>query len=416
MSSEAAFEPGLPPKTRSLEARYLADERRRRGRVLLLVAPLLVFLLAAFFWPLSKVLTYSVTDNELRTALPRTASLLKAWDGNGLPDATLVTEFGRELPIASERGVLSGVANRLNYDISGFRSLLLKTGRALGGKESVTLQGLVEIDARWGDARFWTAMRHAAGPYTSFYVLAALDRRVSADGEIVQTDPSQRIFVRIFSRTLWVSFVVTIACLALGYPLAYYIAHASARTTNWLLALVLLPFWTSVLVRTTAWAVLLQREGAINDLLRSLGVITEPLQLIYNRAGVYIAMTHVLLPFMILPLFGVMKGIHESGIRAALSLGATPAVAFRRVYLPQSIPGVSAGCLLVFILALGFYVTPALMGGADDQLVSFFIAFYTNETLNWGMAAALSSILLIATLLLFGAYHRIGGASRTRWA
>lgn len=406
----------VAPTDLALEARHSRASSRRRIRALLLVSPLLLFLVVTFFWPLTRVLSYSVTDSELGTALPRTASLLKAWQPSALPGEQLVAEFGRELRGASASGSLSGLANRLNYDISGFRSLLLKTGRQLGDQQPALLADLVQIDPRWNEIRYWASMRQAAGPYTSYYLLAALDRRLEPGGEIVQTDESQRIFVKVLLRTFWVGLIVTAACLALGYPLAYFIAHASARTATWLIALVLLPFWTSVLVRTTAWAVLLQREGAVNDLLRAVGLISEPLQMIYNRTGVYIAMTHVLLPFMVLPLYGVMRGIPPSSTRAALSLGATPSVAFRRVYLPQSMPGVTAGCLLVFILALGFYVTPALMGGADDQLVSFFIAFYTNETLNWGMAAALSSILLLVTLLLYGAYHWIGGTSRTRWS
>jgi putative spermidine/putrescine transport system permease protein len=168
---------------------------------------------------------------------------------------------------------------------------------------------------------------------------------------------------------------------------------------------VLLPFWTSTLVRTTAWVVLLQTNGVVNNLIQWLGLANGPLPLLYNRMGVYIAMTHVLLPFLILPLYGVMRGIRPEAMRAALSLGAHPAKAFLRVYLPQTLPGVAAGAAIVFALALGYYLTPALVGGGSDQLVGASIAFYTNESLNWGMAAALS-LLLLAPLLIVLAMAR----------
>jgi putative spermidine/putrescine transport system permease protein len=177
---------------------------------------------------------------------------------------------------------------------------------------------------------------------------------------------------------------------------------------------VLLPFWTSLLVRTASWIVLLQREGLVNQTLQATGLIDEPLALIFNRAGVYIAMTHVLLPFMLLPLYSVMRGIPPAYARAALSLGAPPLAAFLKIYLPLSMPGVAAGCLLVFILAIGYYITPALVGGAADQMISYFVAFYTLETVNWGMAAALGTVLLVATLILYLLYARLVGIDRLR--
>jgi putative spermidine/putrescine transport system permease protein len=272
------------------------------------------------------------------------------------------------------------------------------------------------LDPRWGDRAFWAALKHAAGPRTSFYLLAALDRRLDVAGTIVRVPADRAIFVDIFIRTFWISLVVTSACFVLGYPTAYLLASLPPRISNLLLIFVLLPFWTPVLVRTTAWVVLLQREGILNNLLRWLRLTSEPLPLIYNRTGVYIAMIYVLLPFMVLPLYGVMRGISPTGMKAATSLGAPPLVAFLRVYLPQSLPGINAGCLLVFILAIGFYITPALVGGPNDQMISYFIAFYTNETLNWGMASALALLLLTATLLLYLLYVRLAGTAGPKWA
>ena len=203
------------------------------------------------------------------------------------------------------------------------------------------------------------------------------------------------LYAWVFVDTVWLCLLTAVISLILGYPLAYRLATLPEGTANLLMILVLLPFWTSLLVRTASWIVLLQREGPINEALEWLGLINEPLALVYNRAGVYIAMTHVLLPFMVLPLYSVMRGIPPNYVRAALSLGAKPTTAFLKVYLPMSMPGVAAGCLLVFILAIGYYITPALVGGQSDQMISYFVAFYTLQTVNWGMAAALGSVLLV---------------------
>lgn len=222
--------------------------------------------------------------------------------------------------------------------------------------------------------------------------------------------------VDVLIRTFVVSASVTVICLFLGYPLAALIARSKGAVANTLLILVLLPFWTSLLVRTSAWVVLLQGRGVINSALIWLGLIdpAHPLDLIYNRIGVLIAMTHILLPFMVLPIYSVMKSIPPVYLRAASSLGAPPMSAFFRIYLPMSMPGVSAGGLLVFILALGYYITPALVGGPGDQMVSYFIAYYSNQVTNWGMAAALSTILLVAVLILYAVYNRIVGIDRLR--
>jgi putative spermidine/putrescine transport system permease protein len=268
---------------------------------------------------------------------------------------------------------------------------------------------LTGANAVWGEPATWAVMRRAAAPFTPLYLLAAVDREMDAGGSIVSVAPDRAIYVDIFVRTFWIAIVVTVVCLILGYPLAYKLASLPPRIANLLMILVLLPFWTSILVRTGAWVVLLQREGPINETLQTLGLITEPLQLVYNRVGVYVAMVHILLPFMILPLYSVMKGISPAYVRAATSLGATPFTAFRRVYLPQTVPGIGAGGLLVFILGVGYYITPALVGGAGDQMVSYFVAFFTNQTINWGMAAALGSVLLVATLVLYWIYARLVG-------
>jgi putative spermidine/putrescine transport system permease protein len=343
------------------------------------------------------------------------SAALARWDGRGLPPEAAYAALIGDVRAAREAGTLASAATRLNYDVPGFRTLMFATARALPAAGTPDARAaLVAIDPRWGERETWAALRRAAGPVTDFYLLAALDLRHDADNAIVGAPPEERVFRNVLGRTLWISGMVTLACLLLGYPVAFFIARQPPARASLLLFLVLLPFWTSLLVRTVAWVVLLQREGILNNLLLSLGLVTEPVRMIFNRFAVYVAMVHVLLPFMVLPLYAVMKGISPSYVRAAWSLGARPATAFRRVYLPQTLPGVGAGCLMVFIQALGYYITPALVGGADDQMISYFIAFYASKTVNWGMAAALSIMLLAATLALYAVYNRLIGIEKMR--
>jgi putative spermidine/putrescine transport system permease protein len=265
---------------------------------------------------------------------------------------------------------------------------------------------IIEIDKRWERPVFWQAIAKNGGRLTPFYLLAALDHRQNALGSIEKTDSDHRIYVAIFGRTFLISTVVTIFALLLGYPLAYWISTLPERRANLVMILVLIPFWTSILVRAAAWIVLLQTEGLVNHSLMGLGLTQHPLALLFNRVGVYISMTHILLPFMILPLYSVMRAIPKTYQRAAVSLGSHPFAAFWKVYVPQTYPGVGAGALLVFILALGYYITPALLGGPNDQMVSYYVAYFTNVTINWGMACALGALLLMATLILYGVYER----------
>jgi putative spermidine/putrescine transport system permease protein len=200
----------------------------------------------------------------------------------------------------------------------------------------------------------------------------------------------------------------------LGFPLAWLLANLPGRLAARLILLVLLPFWTSILVRTAAWTVLLQKYGILNDLLLALHVTDHRFDLMYTRTGLIIAMTHIQLPFTLLPMYSVMRTIPSSQMRAAYSLGARPFAAFRRVYLPQVMPGIMAGCLLTFILCLGYFITPALVGGPADQLIANFIYNYIDVELNWQMAAALSCILLALTLGLFAVFARVFGIDRMK--
>ncbi len=392
-------------------------QRREQLRAATLVLPLFVFLLASFIIPIGAMLARGIVDSDIAHILPRATAELRHWDGRDLPSDAAFAAMVADLRTAREAGTLATAATRLNYDVAGFRTLLFTSGRRVSNESiGAPRDALLSIDPKWGERETWAAIRRAGGPVTDFYLLAALDLRHDADNAITAAPAEQSVFRNVLGRTLWISAIVTLACLLLGYPVALFIARAPPSRAPLLLFLVLLPFWTSLLVRTVAWVVLLQREGILNNLLLSVGIVSEPIRMIFNRFAVYVAMVHVLLPFMVLPLYAVMKGISPSYVRAASSLGAPPFVAFRRVYLPQTLPGIGAGCLMVFIQALGYYITPALVGGADDQMISYFIAFYASRTVNWGMAAALSIILLTATLALYAVYDRLVGLDKMRMA
>ncbi|WLR92049.1 ABC transporter permease [Shinella zoogloeoides] len=401
--------------TAALTRRLRFLKRRSQVKALLLVAPLMLFLLSVFVLPIGILLTRSVDNSDVSRALPTTAAALAAWNGKTVPDEPLFAALAADLKSSSREDVAEA-AKRLNNYESGIRSSLLKTARSIRKAEAPFQQAFLDVDGRWAASERWLAIKQAMPRMTDFYLLAALDMQRSAMGGLAGVTPENAVHLDVLIRTFVVSISVTILCVLTGYPLAALMARSKGWVANMLLILVLLPFWTSLLVRTSAWVVLLQSRGVVNSGLIWLGLVdpAQPLDLIYNRIGVLIAMTHILLPFMVLPIYSVMKGIPPVYLRAASSLGAPPFSTFWRVYLPMSMPGVSAGGLLVFILALGYYITPALVGGPRDQMVSYFIAYYANQVTNWGMAAALSAILLVAVLILYAIYNRLIGIDRLR--
>lgn len=389
-----------------------------RWKALALIAPLFLFLLAVFLVPIAILLTRAVDNREVSAVLPKTAAALAGRQGDDAPTAAAAEALVADLR-ASPREAVAEVAKRLNYYQSGLRSLMLKTARDVNAADTAgtsAIDKLKEVDERWADPATWSVIQRSLPQQTDFYLLAAVDLKRDAQGAIRQASDDNAIYRDVILRTFAISGSVMLICLLLGYPLAYWIATAPPATARKLMLLVLLPFWTSLLVRTTAWVVVLQSGGVVNSLLGWLGLVdpAHPVELIHNRVGVLIAMTHILLPFMVLPIFSVMKSIPPNYMRAAASLGAPPLSAFLRVYLPLSLPGVSAGGLLVFILALGYYITPALVGGAQDQMLSYFIAYFASQVTNWGMAAALSATLLVLVLILYAVYHRIVGIDKLR--
>ena len=373
---------------------------RSNGLAAALIAPLLILVVASFVVPLAVTLYTAIGNPEVRDTLPRTAAALLAWNGEGLPAEEAFAAVASELAQAQEGQSIGQVSRRLNFEQLGMRALLLKTARAKADLAAPYKDALIALDPRWGETGTWRLLHRNVDAVTPLYLLRSLDFSLAPDGSVVQAPKEESVFRALFARTFVISFWVTVLCVLLGYPVAYTLSTLPQRWANAGMALVLVPFWTSILVRTTAWFILLQKEGPVNALLQSLRIVDAPLTLIFTRFAVYVAMVHVLLPFVILPLYSVMKGIDPVYMRAAASLGAPGWKRFLRVYLPMTMPGVAAGALMVFMLAVGFYVTPALVGGPDDQMVSYFIAFFTNQTINWGMAAALAFLLLAMTAVI----------------
>ena len=387
-------------------------ESRRKWRAFSLTLPLLVFLLLTLLVPIAALFMRAVENPEVAKALPTTVEALAGWDRTSQPQAAAYAALVKDLSQLPDTADAGALARRLNSEVPGARSLIMGAYKALPieGDADTVRQQLLDKDARWAEPEFWQAIAKNGSRWTPDYLLASVDLKRDAQGHIERMPEDQRAYGGILARTFQISFVVTLLCLLLASPLAYWLSTLPERKANVLMILVLVPFWTSILVRVAAWIVLLQSEGLVNGALLGIGVISEPLALLFNRTGVIISMVHILLPFMILPLYSVMKSVPPNFVRAAVSLGSAPLAAFMRVYVPQTFPGVGAGALLVFILSIGYYITPALLGGADDQMLSYYIARYTNVEVNWGMACALGALLLATTLVLYGVYRRIGKA------
>lgn len=376
------------------------------------VLPLLAFVSVSFVLPIFDMLFRSVDNPVVSTYLPKTIEQLTLWKGKELPKEEVFETLARELLIAKKNRTIGKVAARLNFETSGMRSAINKTVRKIKKYKGTRYkEALIKFDKRWGETNTWDTIKRIGDRYTGVQYLAALDLKMGPEGKIKTQPEDRQIYVKIFLRTLWISLVVTLTCLLLAFPVSYLLATLPLRISNILMVMVLLPFWTSLLVRTTSWIVLLQRNGVVNDIIVWLGIIDDGsrIQMVYNQTGTLVAMTQILLPFMILPLYSVMKTISPSYMKAARSLGASPLRAFARVYVPQTVPGIGAGCLLVFILSIGYYITPALVGGQSGQLISNFIAYHMKSSLNWGLAAALGTILLFAVLSLYWLYNKIVG-------
>lgn len=399
-------------------------QRRERFKAMGLVLPLFAFIVISFLMPIAVMLYNSVYDPDVAENLPATVLALQQWDGKDLPQEEVYAAFVADMKEAQKNKQVALVGKRLNYEISGIRSKVIATGRKVGALEAAPFKdAVIAIDKTWGEPESWATIKRSSSVYTPFYVLAMLDLRQGLDGGVERAPEDRRVYIDILKRTLGISLLVTVITLVLGYPVAYLLATSPQRTASILMIFVLLPFWTSLLVRTTAWMILTQDGGVFAQLLNVTGVtwflnaaglVDGVPQLNKSRFSTILAMTHIQLPFTLLPIYSVMKTISPNYMRAAKSLGGTPFYSFVRVYMPQTLPGVAAGCLLTFILSLGYYITPALVGGPSDQMISGFIASAINNENNWGKASALGVILLVATLILYYIYNKLIGIDRMK--
>lgn len=372
---------------------------RHRIATALLLAPMTAFLVATLIIPVLLMVVESARDTEVAAGLPKTLAVLEEWSPSAPVPDTAYSALAEDLDAAGPaRGK---VATRLNLGMPGAMSLLSGSFRALQEADGTDVKSaLVAHDGRWAEPDIWRTILDAKGPWTDRFLLAAIDLKRDPQGEIGAV--SGGLYGSIYQRTFTVAIVVTAICLLLGVPVSLYLASLPAQKAVPLLLVLMLPLWTSVLVRAMAWILLLQTNGPVNEILLALRIASEPLQLVFNRAGVLIAMTHVLLPFMILPVYNAMRTVSRNQLRAAGSLGAKPFTVFRRVYLPQCRSGIAAGCLLVFASASGYYITPALVGGGSDQMLGTYVELAALRYSNQPLAAALGVVFLVVFLLLIG--------------
>ena len=391
--------------------------RRSKLRGALLVLPALLFLIIIFVVPIAQLLSRSVDDTLVNRALPRTFVAFESWDRQSLPEEAMFEAIFLDIT-TGEKYTVGKATTRMNYEKPGWRSLIKKSGRKFKKKIKGPpyRDAMIKIDKRWGDVTFWQTLGAMKDPQTLGYFLNAVDRQYDANKHVIMKEKERRVYVMLWWRTLLLSLIVTVGCLAMAYPVAHLLATLPLRYSNLLMICVLMPFWTSLLVRIVAWMVMLQNNGVVNSTLVWSGILDDEnrLSMMYNFTGTVIVMIQILLPFMILPIYSVMKTIPPSYMRAAQNLGAPPSLAFLKVYLPQTLPGVGAGVILVFIVAIGYYITPELVGGKDGQLIGNMIAYHMQKSLNWGLAAAMGTLLLAAILLLYWVYDRIVGIDNMR--
>jgi putative spermidine/putrescine transport system permease protein len=410
---------GTPLKVKLAQAM-----RREKLRALMLIAPLFIFILLTFLVPIGRMLTNAVWDPDIRDNMPATVAALAEWDGATLPEEAVFAAFAQDMKTAHKAKSAALIGKRLNYEVPTLKSKVTVTARKLDKVEAGPWkEAVVGIDPVWGKVETWAVIKRASSALTPFYLLNVLDLEQAPAGGLQGVDENRAVYKQILWRTLGISFLVTVLTLILGYPVAFLLATLPQRTASLLMILVLLPFWTSLLVRTTAWSILLQDGGVVTQfmsitgitwLLNMLGIISGEPALFKTRFATVLAMTHIQLPFTLLPIYSVMKTISPNYMRAARSLGGKPMYSFIKVYMPQTMPGVAAGCLLTFILCLGYYITPALVGGPADNMISGFIDSAMNSENNWGKAAALGTVLLIATLILYIVYNKLIGIDKMK--
>ncbi len=400
-----------------LEVSLKKAERKNKIKAFLLVAPLLLFLLITYIFPIGDMLMRSVDDKMVTEMLPKTFKSMEKWDGKELPPEEVFESFYLDFQKLVEEKRDGKLSTQLNYTKNGFKSILKKLRRkAKNFEEGNYKEQIMAVHQRWADVEYWRAIQRRAPAYTSQKYLKGIDMYKNEEGKIVSVEEDRRVHRILWLRTLEIAFFVTLLCFLMAYPIAHLLATLPMKYSNLLMICVLLPFWTSLLVRTASWMILLQQQGVVNDFFVMIGLVADDNrpEMMFNKTGTYVAMTQILLPFMVLPLYSVMKTISPSLMRAGKSLGGTPFVAFWKVYFPLTIPGIGAGCLLVFILAIGYYITPALVGGASGTLISNQIAFHMKSTLDWSFASAMGLMLLAGVLAIYWVYNKLVGVDNIK--
>ena len=393
------------------------SERKNKIKAFLLVAPLLLFLLITYISPIAEMFTRSIDDKMITNMLPKTFKAMESWDGQDLPSEEVYASFLSDYKDLVKNKTQGKLGQRLNKEKNGFNSILKKLKRKMKKfEEGNYKEQIISVHKRFGDVEYWRAVKRTAPPYTSAKYLKAVDMYKDQNGNIVQVEEERRIYKKLWIRTLEIAFFVTIFCFFMGYPIAHLLATIPMKYSNLLMICVLLPFWTSLLVRTASWMILLQQQGLVNDFIVMIGLVSDDgrPQMMYNKVGTYVAMTQILLPFMVLPLYSVMKTVSPSLMRAGKSLGGTPFVSFWKIYFPLTISGVGAGSLLVFILAVGYYITPELVGGASGTLISNQIAYHMKQTLDWSFASAMGLMLLFGVLAIYWLYNKLVGVDNIK--
>ena len=398
-----------------LEESLKKAEKKNKIKAFLLVCPLLLFLIITYIFPIGEMFTRSIDDKMITNMLPNTFKSMEKWDGKEMPEEEVFKSFYSDFKILVEQKEHGKLAQRLNKEKNGFNTIIKKLYRQVQRNKIIETESFKEqitsIHKRFRDVEYWRAIKRTAPPYTVAKYLKGMDLYLNEEGNITQVSEDRRIHRILWLRTLEIAFFVTVFCFLMGYPIAHLLATLPMKYSNLLMICVLLPFWTSLLVRTASWMILLQQQGIVNDFFVMIGLVADDNrpEMMYNKVGTYVAMTQILLPFMVLPLYSVMKTISPSLMRAGKSLGGTPFIAFWRIYFPLTIPGIGAGCLLVFILAIGYYITPALVGGASGTLISNQIAYHMKTTLDWSFASAMGLMLLTGVLVVYWIYNKLVG-------
>ena len=401
-----------------LEESLKKVEKRNKIKAFLLVSPLLFFLIIAYISPKVSLLFTSIDDRMVTNMLPKTFKAMKQWDGKDLPSEEVFEAFYQDYKILVEEKRHGKLATQMNYEKNGFKSILKKLARKMKKfEEGNYKEQIMAVHKRWAEVEYWRALKRRAPTYTYSKYLKGVDMYENEEGKIVEVPEERRIYKILWLRTLEIAFFVTLFCFLMAYPIAHLLATLPMKYSNLLMICVLLPFWTSLLVRTASWMILLQQQGIVNDVFVWTGLVADDNrpEMMYNKTGTYVAMTQILLPFMVLPLYSVMKTISPSLMRAGKSLGGTPFITFWKIYFPLTIPGIGAGCLLVFIIAIGYYITPELVGGASGTLISNQIAYHMKSTLDWSFASAMGLMLLTGVLVVYWVYNKLVGIDNIKF-